>query len=165
MEGNNNATLVIGKENYPLPIPIVRKDSVWRFDTVAGRREILARRICKNELDAIQSCLGYVDAQNNYVSKDRTGAGIGVYSQRIVSRPGKKDGLYWSTGQSEEPSPLEELIAEATAQGYGVGAGRTPYHGYYFKSLTKQGTAAPGPTLFETCLIRNMKSDAVYVQN
>jgi nicotinamidase-related amidase len=142
-EGDNNATLVIGSDDYPLPIPIVRKDGMWRFDTVAGRQEILARRIGKDELDAIQSCLAYVDAQNDYAAKDRTG----VYAQRIVSRPGKKDGLYWPTSQGEDPSPLGELIAEATAQGYRVGAGRTPYHGYYFKILTKQGAAAPGGEL------------------
>jgi hypothetical protein len=147
MEGDNNATLVIGNDGYPLPIPIVRKEGMWRFDTVAGRQEILARRIGKNELDAIQSCLAYVDAQNDYAAKDRTGSGTGVYAQRIVSRPGKKDGLYWPTVQGEDPSPLGELIAEATVQGYRVGAGRTPYHGYYFKILTKQGAAAPGGEL------------------
>jgi hypothetical protein len=146
MEGDN-ATLVIGNDDYPLPIPIVRKDGMWRFDTVAGRQEILARRIGRNEIDAIQSCLAYVDAQNDYAAKDRTGAGTGVYAQRIVSRPGKKDGLYWPTAQGEDPSPLGALIAEATAQGYRVGAGRTPYHGYYFKILTKQGAAAPGGEL------------------
>jgi hypothetical protein len=144
MEGDNKAIMVIGEQDYPLPIPIVRKDGMWRFDTAAGRQEILARRIGRNELDAIQSCLAYVDAQNDYASKDRTGSGSGAYAQRIVSRPGKKDGLYWPTSQGEDPSPLGALIAEATAQGYRVGAGRTPYHGYYFKILTKQGAAAPG---------------------
>jgi hypothetical protein len=116
---------------------------MWRFDTVAGREEILARRIGKNELDAIQSCLAYVDAQNDYAEKDR-GAGRGVYAQRIISSNGKKDGLYWPTSQGEEPSPLGELIAQATAQGYRAGGGRNPFHGYYFKILTKQGAAAPG---------------------
>ena len=147
MEGDNKATLVIGQEDYPLPIPLFRKDGMWRFDTTAGREEILARRIGRNELDAIQSCLAYVDAQNDYAAKDRTGAGKGVYAQRIVSSPGKKDGLYWPTSQGEEVSPLGELIAEATAQGYRAGAGRTPYHGYYFKILTKQGKAAAGGRL------------------
>ena len=147
LDGEDKAIMVIGDQDYPLPIPIVRKNGMWRFDTVAGRDEILARRIGRNELDAIQSCLAYVDAQNDYAAKDRTGAGTGVYAQRIVSRPGKKDGLYWQTSQGEDPSPLGELIAEATAQGYRVGAGRTPYHGYYFKILTKQGAAAPGGEL------------------
>jgi len=147
MEGDNKAVMVIGQEDFPLPIPIVRKDGMWKFDTAAGREEILARRIGKNELDAIQSCLAYVDAQNDYADKDRTGAGKGIYAQRIQSSLGKKDGLYWSDDQGNDPSPLGEFIAEATGQGYRVGGGRTPYHGYYFKILTKQGAAAPGGEL------------------
>ena len=93
MEGDNKAIMVIGQEDFPLPIPLVRKDGMWRFDTTAGREEILARRIGKNELDTIQACRAYVDAQNEYADKDRTGAGKGVYAQRIVSSPGKKDDL------------------------------------------------------------------------
>ena len=120
---------------------------MWRFDTAAGREEILFRRIGRNELDAIQACLAYVDAQNEYAEKDRTGAGINTYAQRVISRPGKKDGLYWPTTEGEDPSPLGELVAQATAEGYRVGAGRTPFHGYYFKILTRQGTAAPGGEL------------------
>ena len=120
---------------------------MWRFDTVAGRDEILVRRIGRNELNAIQTCLAYVDAQNEYAEKDRTGAGVKTYAQRIISRPGKKDGLYWSASQGEDASPLGELFAQATAQGYRVGAGRTPFHGYYFKILTRQGAAAPGGDL------------------
>jgi hypothetical protein len=147
MEGDNKATLVIGQEDFPLPIPLVRKDGSWRFDTAAGREEILFRRVGRDELDAIQSCLAYVDAQNEYAETDRTGAGANTYAQRIISEPGKKDGLYWPTSQGEDASPLGELIAEATAQGYRPGGGRTPFHGYYFKILTKQGPAAPGGEL------------------
>jgi hypothetical protein len=147
MEGDNKAVVVIGPEDFPLPIPIVRKDGMWKFDTAAGREEILARRIGKNELDAIQACLAYVDAQSDYAEKDRTGVGTNTYAQRIVSSPGKKDGLYWPTSQGEERSPLGELIAEATTQGYQVGGGRAPFHGYYFKVLTKQGAPAPGGEL------------------
>jgi len=147
MEGDNKGILVIGQEDFPLPIPLVRKDGLWRFDTAAGREEILFRRIGRNELDAIQSCLAYVDAQNEYAERDRTGAGANTYAQRIISEPGKKDGLYWPTSQGEDASPLGELIAEATAQGYRPGGGRTPFHGYYFKILTKQGPAAPGGEL------------------
>ncbi|MGB8042495.1 MAG: DUF2950 domain-containing protein [Pseudolabrys sp.] len=147
MEGDNKAILIIGQEDFPLPIPLVRKDGMWRFDTAAGREEILARRIGKNELDAIQASLAYVDAQNDYAEKDRTGAGVGTYAQRIISQPGKKDGLYWPTAQGEEASPLGELVAQATAQGYRVGGGRTPFHGYYFKILTEQGPAAAGGEL------------------
>ena len=147
MEGDSKAIMVIGQEDFPLPIPLTRKDGMWRFDTAAGRDEILFRRIGRNELDAIQSCLAYVDAQNDYAEKDRTGAGVKTYAQRIISQPGKRDGLYWPTSQGEDASPLGELIAQATAQGYRTGAGRTPFHGYYFKILTKQGAAAPGGEL------------------
>ena len=147
MEGDSKAIMVIGSEDFPLPIPIIRKDGMWKFDTAAGLDEILFRRIGKNELDAIQSALAYVDAQNDYAEKDRTGVGMNTYAQRIISQPGKKDGLYWPTAQGEEPSSLGELVAQATGQGYRVGGGRTPYHGYYFKILTKQGQAAPGGEL------------------
>jgi Protein of unknown function (DUF2950) len=147
MDGDNKATMVIGGEDFPLPIPIVRKDGMWRFDTAAGREEILFRRIGKNELDAVQASLAYVDAQNEYAEKDRIGAGVNTYAQRIISQPGKRDGLYWPASQGAEESPLGELVAQATAQGYRVGGGRTPYHGYYFKILTKQGPAAPGGDL------------------
>jgi hypothetical protein len=147
MDGDSKAAMVIGQDDFPLPIPLIRKDGMWQFDTSAGREEILARRIGKNELDTIQACLAYVDAQNDYADKDRTGAGANTYAQHIVSQPGKKDGLYWPTSLSEEPSPLGELVAEATRQGYRVGGGRAPFHGYYFKILTKQGAAAPGGEL------------------
>jgi len=146
MDGDSKAIMVIGTEDFPLPIPIVRKDGMWSFDTAAGRQEILFRRIGKNELDAMQASLAYVDAQNDYAAKDR-GAGRGVYAQRIISSAGKKDGLYWPTAQGEEPSPLGELVAQATKQGYRTDAGRTPFHGYYFKILDKQGAAAPGGEL------------------
>ena len=147
MEGDNKAVVVVGQDDFPLPIPLLRKDGAWRFDTAAGRQEILFRRIGKNELDAIQSSLAYVDAQNDYADKDRTGAGKGLYAQRIISSAGKKDGLYWPDTQNGDPSPLGELVAKASAQGYKTDAGRTPYHGYYYKILTKQGPAAPGGAL------------------
>jgi DUF2950 family protein len=144
MDGDAKATLIIGKEDFPVPIPLVRQPDGWQFDTAAGRQEVLARRIGRNELAAIQSSLAYVDAQNEYADKDRTGAGTGVYAQRIVSAPGKKDGLYWPSSTSGDESPLGELAAEATEQGYRVGEGRAPFHGYYFKILTRQGPDAPG---------------------
>ena len=144
LEGDNKAVMIIGPDDYPLPIPLTRKDGMWRFDTAAGRDEILARRIGKNELDAIQSSLAYVDAQNEYAEKDRTGVGVKTYAQRIISQPGKKDGLYWPTSVGEEASPLGEVVAQATRQGYRVGGGRTPFHGYYFKILTGQGPDASG---------------------
>jgi Protein of unknown function (DUF2950) len=126
MDGDNKAILVIGDNDYPFPIPMVRnKNGTWSFDTEAGRREVLYRRIGHNELDAIQTNLAYVDAQNEYAAKDRTGAGAGIYAQRFVGTPGKKDGLYWPTEQDEEESPLGELFAAASKQGYRAGEGRS----------------------------------------
>jgi len=143
MDGDAKATLVIGQNDYPFPVPLDRKAGLWSFDTEAGRREVLVRRIGRNELNAIQTSLAYVDAQDEYAAKDR-GAGVGVYAQRFVSEPDKKNGLYWPTAAGEEESPLGELFAAASKQGYRAGEGRTPYHGYYYKILTKQGPAAPG---------------------
>ena len=143
-EGEDKAEMIIGTQDYPFPIPLVHKEGGWQFDTAAGRLEILYRRVGRNELDAIQSCLAYVDAQNEYAEKDPMGTGATTYAQHIVSRPGKKDGLYWPTAAGEQASPLGELVARATAQGYGIGGGRTPFHGYYYKVLTKQGSSAPG---------------------
>src|SRR5207302_2115184 len=127
------------------PIPLVRKDTAWRFDTAAGREEILFRRIGRNELNAIQTSLAYVDAQNEYAEKGV--AGNGVYARRIVSQEGKKDGLYWPAQSGEDDSPLGELAAAAAAQGYRAGQERMPYHGYYYKILTRQGGKAPGGEL------------------
>jgi hypothetical protein len=146
LEGDRKSVLIIGNDDFPFPIPLMRKKAGWEFDTAAGRLEILYRRIGRNELDAIQTCLAYVDAQNEYSEKDRTGEGAGVYAQRIVSTSGKKDGLYWPSPDGET-SPLGELAAQASAEGYKVGAARMPYHGYYFRILTQQGPNAPGGTL------------------
>jgi len=143
MEGDNKAVLIIGPDDWPFPIPLVHQEDGWKFDTAAGREEILYRRIGRNELNAIQASLAYVDAQNEYAQKNvATGA---AYAQRIVSTPGKKDGLYWpAEGQGGDVSPLGELVANATSEGYRVGAGRTPFHGYYYKILTRQGPTAQG---------------------
>ena len=143
-EGEDKAVLIIGTEDFPFPIPLTRKDGAWQFDTAAGRLEILYRRIGRNELAAIQASLAFVDAQNEYAEKDRIGAGVSTYAQRIVSRPGKKDGLYWPAAQGGDASPLGELVAHATTEGYAIGGGRIPFHGYYFKILTEQGPTAPG---------------------
>jgi Protein of unknown function (DUF2950) len=144
MEGAKKAILIIGDNDYPFPIPLEKnKDGTWSFDTQAGREEILARRIGHNELDAIQTSLAYVDAQNDYAAKDR-GDGVGTYAMRFVSAAGKKDGLYWPTAQGEEESPLGELFAAASRQGYRADEGRSPYRGYYYRILTKQGPAATG---------------------
>jgi len=147
MEGDDKAILVVGTENWPFPIPLVRKDGAWRFDTAAGRDEILFRRIGRNEFSAIQAALAFVDAQQEYADKGI--AGSGVYAQRIVSQRGKKDGLYWPAQAGEDESPLGALAANAAAEGYRVGQARqrTPYHGYYYKVLTRQGPNAPGGAL------------------
>ena len=142
----DKAILVVGADDFPLPIPLVRRGADWKFDTAAGRLEVLYRRIGRNELDAIQTSLAYVDAQNEYAEKDRTGAGPGVYARRIISSAGKKDGLYWPAPDGDA-SPLGELIAQASEEGYKAGAGRTPYHGYYYRILTRQGPNAPGGVL------------------
>lgn len=141
-EKNKKATLILGTDDFPFPVPLVNRRAGWEFDTAAGRLEILYRRIGRNELDAIQTCLAFVDAQNEYAEKDRTGEGVGVYAQRIVSRPGKKDGLFWR--DDRDPSPLGELAAQASAEGYRVGEQAAPYHGYYFRILKGQGSGAPG---------------------
>ena len=143
-EGDGTQTLIIGDDNFPFPIPLVNKAGKWQFDTAAGLDEILRRRIGRNELAAIQVSLAYVQAQNEYASLDPGGLGPHVYAQRIVSRPGKKDGLYWPTAEGETPSPLGELAAKASAEGYKAGAAPIPYHGYYYRILTRQGPDAPG---------------------
>jgi len=140
-EGNKKATLMLGPDDFPFPIPLVNTRSGWKFDADEGRIEVLYRRIGRNELDAIQTCLAFVDAENEYADKDR-GEGVGVYAQRIVSTPGKKDGLFWR--DDSDPSPLGALAAEASAEGYRTGEGPAPYHGYYFRILKGQGSDAPG---------------------
>jgi Protein of unknown function (DUF2950) len=143
-EGDGTQTLIIGADDFPFPIPLVNKGGEWQFDTAAGLDEILRRRIGRNELAAIQVSLAYVQAQNEYASLDPGGLGPHVYAQRIVSRLGKKDGLYWPTAEGETPSPLGELAAKASAEGYKAGAAPIPYHGYYYRILTRQGADAPG---------------------
>ena len=142
-EGDGAQTLVLGNDDWPFPIPIVYRDGGWRFDTEAGVDEILRRRIGRNELSAIQVNLAYVEAQNEYAARDPAKLGRRAYAQRVVSSPGKKDGLFWPTAEAEEPSPLGELAAEAAAEGYKAGQTPIPYHGYYYRVLTRQGAAAP----------------------
>ena len=140
-EGNKKATLMLGPDDFPFPIPLVNTRTGWEFDTDEGRIEVLVRRIGRNELDAIQTSLAFVDAENEYADKDR-GEGAGVYAQRIVSSAGKKDGLFWR--DDSDPSPLGALAAQASAEGYKAEEGPAPYHGYYFRILKGQGSNAPG---------------------
>ncbi len=142
--GDNRADLVVGNNDWRLPIPLMLRNGAWQFDSAAGRREVLLRRIGRNELSAIQAALAYVDAQNEYASMKPQGGKVDTYAQRIVSTPGKKDGLYWPAAADEPQSPLGEAFARATLQGYRPGGGQIPYHGYYYKVLTAQGPNAPG---------------------
>jgi len=146
-EGDARAILVVGKDEWPLPIPIVKQDSGWHFDTKAGAQEIVDRRIGANELNAIEVCRAYVDAQTDYAMKDRNNDGFKEYAQKFVSSPGKHDGLYWPAQAGEEESPMGPLAASARAEGYGsthVEGKRTPYYGYYYRILKAQGKSAPG---------------------
>jgi len=138
---SNRATLIVGDQDWPLPIPIVRKDGKWRFDSEAGRDEILYRTIGRNELDAIEICRGYVEAQQAYALEKHEGASVNQYAQHIIATPGKRDGLAWKNPDGTWGGPVGENIARAIEQGYTDKA--LPYHGYLFKTLTGQGPAAP----------------------
>lgn len=135
------AILSVGLEDWPLPIPIVQKGGKWRFDSKAGRQEILYRRIGANELDAIDICRGYVEAQHEYASQKRDGTMVNQYAQHIISTPGKQDGLAWQAPDGKWQGPVGEVIARVIAEGYTERY--EPYHGYYFKILKGQGPAAP----------------------
>ena len=140
-------TLVIGKEAWPFPVPLVHVEEGWRFDTDAGKEEVLARRIGRNELAAIKICLAYVNAQRRYAKQPHDGKRAGLYAATFRSDPGKQNGLYWRSVKGQRPSPLGDLVAKAAAEGQQPSTKegeRTPLHGYYFKILTAQGAAARG---------------------
>jgi hypothetical protein len=146
---DSNITLEVGTDGWPFPIPLVKQDGQWFFDTAAGGDEILARRIGRNETGAINVCDAYVDAQREYASQDRLGDGVPAYAQFLRSTPGTSDGLFWPAKPAEELSPLGPLVAQARVEGYHRMAKMlndelAPYHGYYFKILTRQGKHAPG---------------------
>ncbi len=144
-DGNAKAVLQIGTEEWPFPIPIVKKGEKWSFDTKKGKEELNNRRIGRNELNTIQTCLAYVDAQREYAAKDRDGDGLFEYAQKFWSTPNKKDGLYWETKTGEEESPLGDFVAKATREGYTKTDNKpVPYHGYFFKILKAQGKNAHG---------------------
>jgi hypothetical protein len=142
-EGGTKATVILGENDWPFPIPLVRtSDGVWRFNTQAGREEILYRRIGRNEFSASMACLAYVQAQREYAEMDAKNGGMGAYAQQIASSKGKKDGLYWPSAQGEPESPLGEFIAAASRSG-SVSVGE-PLYGYYYRILTRQGPTASG---------------------
>jgi DUF2950 family protein len=145
-EEEDKVTLEIGTNDWPLPIPLVKADGQWHFDTAAGKEEIINRHIGKDELYAIGVCRAYVTAQRQFASLNTDASGGVKYALKFKSTPGKKDGLYWPSAEGEPASPFGPLVAEAHAEGYVShnGAGPHPFHGYYFRILTRQGVAAPG---------------------
>jgi DUF2950 family protein len=135
------ATLTVGADEWPMPIPLVEESGKWRFDAAAGRHEILLRRIGRNELDAIDVCHGYVEAQEEYASELRGGSTVTQYAQRVIGTAEKQDGLAWRDADGTWRGPIGEKIAEAIQEGYR--SKYEPYHGYYFKILKGQGRSAP----------------------
>jgi hypothetical protein len=148
-ESDAKVVIYIGNENWPFPIPLVKTNGQWMFDTDAGKEEVLNRRIGEDELIAIMVCHTYVKAQREYVLKDWDGDGILAYAQKLRSDPGKKNGLFWRHAAGEPASPLGELVTQARLAGYKKEKSLfkqqpVPFHGYYFKIMTRQGKNAPG---------------------
>jgi hypothetical protein len=141
-KNKDRAFLIVGKEDWPFPVPLEKKGGKWSFDIQAGRQELLYRRIGANELDAITICRGYVEAQYDYAFKKREGYQVHQYAQRLISTPGKQDGLAWQNPDGTWGGPVGVNVARAIAQGYTSRA--EPFHGYFFKVLKGQGPAAPG---------------------
>lgn len=137
----SRAFLLVGDEDWPFPVPLVKKGNRWAFDAKAGRQELVYRRIGANELDAIEICHGYVEAQYEYALQPREGYNVNQYAQRIISSPGKQDGLAWQNSDGSWDGPIGERIAHAIEEGYNLSS--EPYHGYFFKILKGQGPAAP----------------------
>jgi hypothetical protein len=148
-ESETKCVLELGTNSWPFPVPIVKKDGRWFFDTEAGKEEIFLRRVGKNELNTLEVMRSYVDAQREYASRDRNGDEVLEYAQRLASTPGAKDGLFWPPDLDGEISPLGPMVAQAQGEGYRMGgktqdSTREPFHGYFFKILTRQGKHAPG---------------------
>ena len=138
----NEAVILVGNDEFPLPIPLVKKNGKWFFDTKVGRQEILNRRVGANELNAIEICRGFADAQHEYAMEKHDGSKVNQYAQRVISTPGKHDGLAWQNADGTWGGPVGEDVAKALEEGYSAQGGK-PYHGYYFKVLKGQGPAAP----------------------
>jgi hypothetical protein len=146
LEPDGTVTLYVGADNWPLPIPIVKNSSgAWYFDTEAGKKEILYRRVGRNENDAIEILYTLVKAQKEYASEPHDGDSAKHYALKFISDEGKQNGLYWKTSDNQPPSPIGPLLVQAAGEGYTVKQGQpTPYHGYYYRMLTRQGAAAKG---------------------
>ena len=143
--GEDRAIVHVGNTDWPFPIPLVKNSDSWHFDVAQGRQEILNRRIGHNELSVLGAMRGYEEAQFDYAISDRDGDGVSEYAQKLQSEPGKFDGLFWEAENGQPLSPLGPLFAEAKAEGYKVkGATKKPYHGYYYRILTRQGSNVPG---------------------
>jgi len=140
---SGRAVLVLGPEEWPMPVPVVKRKGKWYFDAASGLQEVIDRRVGANELDAIQVCRGYVNAQFEYASTAHDNSGFHQYAQKLISTPGKHDGLFWRNPDGSAGGPVSEPIARAIEEGYTPEAGRGGYHGYYFKILKGQGPAAP----------------------
>ncbi len=147
LAGKDSMNLLLGNDEWPFPIPVVKRGSTWFFDTAKGKEEILNRRIGENELSTIETCLAIVDAQREYAMMDIDGDGVPEYAEKLMSDPGKKNGLYWESKEGEAPSPIGPVLAEARKEGYSgknaTGSG-LPYHGYYYRALKAQGKNAEG---------------------
>lgn len=147
-ESPQKIILVVGPDDWPFPIPIVKRAGKWYFDSLAGTEELLNRRIGRNELKVIEVMLAYTDAQREYAAKDRNGDGVFEYAQRVMSREGTRDGLYWEATGNDEESPFGPMMAVAAQEGYlekkDADSPPTPYHGYFYKILKRQGAYAPG---------------------
>jgi hypothetical protein len=144
MNGEEQAVVVIGKDDWPLPIPLVKSRQGWHFDAQQGQQEIRDRRVGRNELNAIQVCLAIVDAEREYATRDYDQDGLLEYAPRFVSSPGKHDGLYWPDEGGDAQSPIGPLLTAAASESASRERQRVPYHGYYYRILTKQGKNAPG---------------------
>jgi hypothetical protein len=146
-EASGGKVLVIGNEDWPFPVPLIKEGNDWRFDTAAGKDEVLTRRIGRNELAAIQTCRTYVNAQQIYAQLGHDGKPAGLYAKTFASDQGKQNGLYWPAAPGQKRSPLGDLLAEAAEDGRSAGGSSrqpSPFYGYYFRILTGQGPAAPG---------------------
>jgi hypothetical protein len=143
--GENTLELIIGDEQWPFPVPLVKVGNEWQFDSKEGKEEILARRIGRNELRIIDVCRSYAQMQKEYAGQPHDGKPAGLFAQRFRSSPGRQDGLYWQKQHGERRSPLDELVAAAVAEGYDLNKSESaPFYGYYIRMLTAQGPAAPG---------------------
>jgi hypothetical protein len=146
-QGTDHKALIVGNEGWPFPVPLVKSANSWRFDSAAGKEEVLARRIGRNELAVIGISRAYVVAQQRYAQQGHDGKPAGLFATTFRSDPDKQNGLYWPAAKGQPRSPFGDLVAQASEDGWQAGADRkrpTPFHGYYFRILTTQGPAAPG---------------------